>query len=205
MIALSREFPSIFGAPAITAVDERVFTHRYVAKCMACSTCHDACCAHGVDIDWANMEALRLLGADFERHIGVPQKDWFTRDLTHDPEFPSGAHARTTLRDGKCVFAARQTRGCRIHSWCLAHGLDYHLYKPLVSILFPLSFERGALVPSDEAADGTLVCGDGAVSLYHGVRDELDYYFGAAFVGELDRLAEAPENAESRRKILPLR
>lgn len=189
MIVLSREFPALFGAPAITAVDPAIFRYRYFANCLDCDYCKDRCCDHGVDIDWANMEALRMLGEDFVSFIGVPRRDWFTPGLTHDPEFPSGAHARTQTRDGKCVFAEKNGRGCRIHAWCLKEGLDYHLYKPLVSILFPLTFEHGALVPATEILDGTLVCAGEGPSLYEAVRPELAYYFGETFVTELDGLA----------------
>lgn len=188
MIALSREFPSLFGEPAITAVDPAIFTLRYFADCLGCAFCGDRCCEHGVDIDWANMEALRMLGPDFAAFIGVPPQEWFTPGLTHDAEFPSGAYARTEVRDGKCVFAQKSGRGCRIHAYCARAGLDYHLYKPLVSILFPLTFERGALVPAAEMADGTLVCGGDGPTLYEAGRGELLYYFGEAFVSELDSL-----------------
>ena len=95
------------------------------------------------------------------------------------------------MKDGKCVFADRKSRGCRIHAFCLTRGLDYHLYKPLVSILFPLTFEHGALVPSPETLDGTLACNGGSHSLYDGVRTELAYFFGADFVAELDSLTAA--------------
>ncbi len=192
MIALSREFPSIFGAPAITTVDPRIFTLRYFAECLACSTCADQCCQYGVDIDWANMETLRTLGPGFAAYIGVPPQAWFTPEIVHDPEFPSSAHARTALRNGKCVFAEPDGRGCRIHAYCLEKGLDYHLYKPLVSILFPLTFEQGALVPANEILDGTLVCAGEGQTLYSAARPELLYYFGEAFVAEVDAVAARP-------------
>lgn len=186
MIVLSREFPSIFGAPAITAVDPRIFTGRYFARCLAHTSCQDCCCAYGTDIDWANMEALRMLGPAFEAYIGVPQKEWFTGEILHDPEFPSGAYARTAVKDGACVFLNRKDRGCRIHSWCLENDLDYHLYKPLVSILFPLTFENSVLMPSNEILDSSLFCQGDGPTLYDAVRDELIYYFGEAFVAEVD-------------------
>lgn len=189
MIFLSREFPSLFGAPAITAVDPAIFTYRYFAECLACDFCADKCCEHGVDIDWANMEALRMLGPDFAANIGAGPSAWFAPGLTHDPEFPSGAHGRTAVRDGACIFLNRQTRGCRIQAWCLAKGLDYHLYKPLVSILFPLTFENSTLMPATEILDGTLVCAGDGPTLYEAVRGELRYYFGEAFVAELDGFA----------------
>lgn len=190
MIALTRAFRSVFGAPVIHAVDPGIFTQRYFTRCMECGFCKDQCCSYGVDIDCVTMDRLRLLGADFEAFVGVPQAEWFTDKLVHDPEFPSGVHARTRAVDGKCVFADRKGRGCRIHAWCLEQGLDYHRYKPLVSTLFPVTFEHGVLVPSPEVTDGTLVCSGDGPSLYEGVRDELGYYFGTDFVAELDGLAK---------------
>jgi hypothetical protein len=195
MIALSRAYPSIFGAPVLDHADERIFTLEYFARCMECGFCHDQCCSYGVDIDWANMEALRSLGPAFEAFVGVPQSGWFTPTLVADPEFPSGAYARTQTRGGKCLFADRQNRGCRIHAYCLENGLDYHLYKPMVSILFPLTFEYGALGPSPETLDQTLACAGKGQSLYGGVRDELLFYFGPALVTELDALTPAPSSA----------
>ena len=192
MIALSRSYPCVLGAPVIDRIDERIFTHRYFAACMACGTCADQCCSYGVDIDVANMERLQTLGPDFESFVGVPGDQWFTPALTFDREFPSGLYGRTRSVGGKCVFADRVARGCRIHAFCLAHGLDYHRYKPLVSTLFPVTFEVGALVPSPETLDGTLICSGDGPNLYAGVRDELHYYFGAAFVAELDALAVSP-------------
>jgi len=191
MIALAREYPSVFGAPVIRTVDKRIFTLRYFTRCMACGFCNDQCCSYGVDVDRANMERLVSLGPAFERFTLVPRSEWFTPEIVEDPEFPSGAQGRTRTVNGKCVFADREKRGCRIHAWCLENGLDYHLYKPMVSTLFPLTFEHGALVPSSEVLDGTLVCSGDGPALYDGVRSELSYYFGEAFVAELDRLAHA--------------
>jgi hypothetical protein len=190
MIALSRAYPCVLGAPVIDRVDEQIFTLRYFAACMACGFCADQCCSYGVDIDTANMDALRALSPAFEAFVGVPLAEWFTGEIMSDPEFPSGAYGRTAAREGRCVFADPKVRGCRIHAWCLAHGLDYHRFKPLVSVLFPVTFEYGALVPSPETLDRTLVCSGEGATLYEGVRGELRYYFGEAFSAELDALAE---------------
>jgi hypothetical protein len=188
MIALGRDYPSIFGAPVVRAVDERIFCLRYFARCMDCTFCGDQCCDYGVDIDAANMDRLRGLGTAFESFSGVSQSGWFTPELTEDAEFPSGRHGRTRSVDGKCVFADRKGRGCRIHAWCLQNGLDYHLLKPMVSILFPVTFELGVLVPSPEAVDASLICSGQGDRLYEGVRDEIGYYFGEELVTALDVL-----------------
>lgn len=188
MIALARAYPCVLGAPVIDRIDPRLFTLRYFAACMECSFCADQCCSYGVDIDTANIEALRALGPDFAAFVGVPASQWFTAERTPDAEFPSGTYGRTQARNGKCVFASPTGRGCRIHAWCLAQGFDYHRYKPLVSTLFPVTFEFGALVPSPEAVDGTLVCAGNGPTLYQGARDELGWYFGPAFIAELDAL-----------------
>ena len=189
-IALERDYPSIFGAPVIRAVDNDIFALRYFTHCMECGFCNDQCCNYGVDIDAANMERLRTLGPAFEAFAGTPQNEWFTPEIVADAEFPSGAHGRTRAVGGKCVFADRKGRGCKIHAYCLENSLDYHLYKPMVSILFPLTFEHGALVPSPEAVDGSLICSGDGPSLYDGVRDELAHFFGEQLIAALDTLRE---------------
>jgi hypothetical protein len=186
VIALHRDYPSIFAAPVVRAVDSDIFALSYFTHCMACGFCHDQCCDHGVDIDLANMERLRSLSPSFEKFVDVPQSEWFAPQIVEDREFPSGRHGRTNVAGGKCVFAERGGRGCRIHTYCLANGLDYHIYKPMVSVLFPLTFEHGVLVPSDEAANGSLVCSGDGSSLYEGVRGELAHFFGEELVTVLD-------------------
>jgi hypothetical protein len=190
VIALGRDYPSIFAAPVIRAVDSDIFALRYFTHCMACGFCNDQCCNVGVDIDAANMDRLRALGPAFEAFAGTPQAEWFTAKIVEDREFPSGAHGRTREVNGKCVFAGRHGRGCKIHAYCLENALDYHLYKPMVSTLFPLTFEQGMLVPSREAADGSLICSGDGPSLYDGVRGEVGYYFGAKLIAALDALCE---------------
>jgi hypothetical protein len=155
---------------------------------MACGFCKDQCCSYGVDIDVENVARIEALGTGFEIHVGVPRAKWFTRQRWTDPEFPGGAQARTRVKDGACVFLDRKQRGCKIHSYCLENGIDYHQLKPLVSILFPLTFEGGVLVASGELEDKSLICVDQGPNVYDGLRDELAYYFGEDFVVELDGL-----------------
>ena len=186
MIALAREYPSVFGAPVIRAIDPDIFTYRYFTHCMSCNFCSDACCSYGVDIDVENVARIKALGEDFEAFVGVPRAQWFTEEVWADPEFPGGAQARTQAIDGACVFLDRKQRGCKIHAYSLAKGIDYHQLKPLVSVLFPLTFEEGALVPAGELEANELICAGQGPSLYDGVRGELIYYFGEDFVAEID-------------------
>jgi hypothetical protein len=191
VVSLGRDHPSIIAAPVIRAADTRIFTLRYFTHCMACGFCNDQCCNYGVDIDLTNMDRLRALGPAFEAFAGTPQAEWFTAEIVEDREFPSGAHGRTRAVNGKCIFADRKGRGCKIHAYCLEHSLDYHVYKPMVSILFPLTFEQGVLVPSPEAVDGSLICSGDGPSLYDGVRGELTHFFGKGLVAELEKMRDA--------------
>ena len=188
MIALSRAYESVMGGPVLRAVDPAIFSLRYFTRCMECGFCKDACCDHGVDIDLGNMERLKSLPRDFRDRIGAPVEEWFTNQVTADEEFPGGAHVRSRVMNGTCVFRNRDARGCAIHAYCLEKGLDYHRFKPMVSALFPVTFELGVLTASGEAAEGSLVCGGVGPSLYEGARGELSYYFGPALVTELDQL-----------------
>lgn len=188
MIALSKAFPCVMGGPLLKAVDPAIFTLRYFTRCLDCGFCRDACCDHGVDIDLGNVQRLKALPDDFRDRIGAPPRDWFTGDTVADPEFPGGVHLRTSVRDGSCIFRNPAGRGCVIHAYCLERGLDYHHYKPMVSALFPVTFEQGLLTVSSEAADGSLICSGQGPSLYDGARGELGYYFGTDFIAELDGL-----------------
>jgi Putative zinc- or iron-chelating domain len=188
MIALAREYACIFGAPIIRAVDPAIFTYRYFTHCMSCNFCGDACCSYGVDIDVENMARLTALGPDFAATVGISPEEWFESETEADAEFPGGAAGRTRAVDGACIFLDRKQRGCKIHAYSIANGIDYHQLKPLVSVLFPLTFEQGVLVASGEVEDKSLICGGQGPSLYDGARDELAYYFGDAFVAELDSI-----------------
>ena len=105
------------------------------------------------------------------------------------------------------IFALRyymDCMGCNFcHDTCCQYGVDvdlenvalntggdYHDLKPLVSILFPLTFEYGVLEPSSEIQDGSVICYGEGPTVYEGSRDELLYYFGAQMVAELDALRD---------------
>lgn len=191
MIALSRPYECVIGGPVLHAADPAIFRLRYFTRCLDCGFCKDACCAHGVDIDLENAARLKALPQDFHDRIALPVAEWFTDAVTADPEFPGGRHVRTRVRNGACVFRNAHARGCAIHAYCLEKGLDYHRFKPMVSALFPVTFEAGLLTASGEAADGSLICGGSGPSLYDGARDELSYYFGDGLIAELDRLKDS--------------
>ena len=188
ILVLDEEYPSALGGPILRAVDPQIFTLRYFTHCMDCGFCRDACCEHGVDIDTGNAARLRALPREFHDRIAVTQDRWFTTDVIADAEFPGGEHVRTAVWGGACVFHNEAARGCAIHGYCLEQGLDYHLLKPMVSVLFPVTFEQGVLTASGEAADGSLICSGSGPSLYEGARDELRYYFGPGLIAELDAL-----------------
>jgi hypothetical protein len=188
IVRLARDYPSVWSRPVISAIDTRIFRLRYFQRCLACGFCKDQCCRHGVDIDTENAERLLALGDDFRSYVGVPASEWFSVQAIDDEEFPSGVHVRTRTREGYCVFHDSGGRGCKIHAWCLRNGVDYHGLKPMVSALFPLTFETAVLMPSNEVLEGTLVCAGEGSSLYDGVRDELIWFFGHELARELDTL-----------------
>jgi len=190
-VALSRPFPSRYGVPVIRAVDPRLFRLTYFTHCLACHWCHDQCCEHGVDVDVVHYEAIMRHADGLERFSGIPRARWFVQAREEDDEVPGGASTRTRVRGGRCVFLRRNGRGCQIHAFCLAEGIDYHDLKSVVDCLFPITFADGILCPADEVTDRSLVCTGVGPTLYRGLRGELAYYFGEAFVAELDRLERA--------------
>ena len=189
VVRLARSYTCVQGAPVIHSIDTAIFSLRYFARCMDCSFCDDQCCTYGVDIDLGNVMRIAALGEDFSSRVAAPRTEWFTEEVLEDAEFPTGRYLRTRAANGHCVFHAQRERGCVIHAYAMEKGIDYHDLKPLVSTLFPATFEHGVLVPSSEVVDGSLRCSGEGLSVYEGVRQELFYYFGAAFVAELDSLS----------------
>jgi Fe-S-cluster containining protein len=189
VIALARSYTCVQGAPVIHAVDTAIFELRYFAKCMDCGFCNDQCCSYGVDIDLGNVMRLAALGEEFSSRIAAPRSQWFTGEVIQDPEFPTGSYVRTQEQNGACVFRNPTGRGCAIHGYALEKGIDYHDLKPMVSTLFPVTFNYGVLEASSEVHDKSLACAGAGPSVYDGARDELRYYFGDALVAELDAMA----------------
>ncbi|MFL5560099.1 MAG: hypothetical protein ACJ79K_01365 [Gemmatimonadaceae bacterium] len=194
VVALSRGYTAIGGAPTIAAVDRAIFARRYFARCMACGFFADSCCAHGVDVDGRVEAALIAEAPAIERHTGIPMSEWFRGAAITDEDAPGGSLRRTAVRDGYCVFHTPGGRGCVLHSYAVQTGRDYHLLKPMVSTLFPVTFGGGALVVSDELEDGSLSCSGDGPTAYEAAREELAYYFGDSLVDELDALASACES-----------
>jgi len=188
---LSRPYPTRWGAPVVDRVDPAIFVQRYFMQCMQCTYCFDSCCAYGVDVDGPNVDRIMAVADELEEFTDIPRERWFTGEWTDDKEFPGGRQTRTRVENGACVFRNRAGRGCLIHSFALGRGTDYHELKPMVSVLFPLTFDYGLLHPSNEILDRSLQCyGDGP-TLYQGVRDEVGWYFGKDLVAELDGMEAA--------------
>jgi len=219
---LSREYVCRFGAPRIQQVDPRIFKFTYFGVCMNCTTCHDACCQYGADIELPRVAALEVYQKELEAYLGVPRADWFREDpedfgILEEAEYPGGLYTRTQVVDlpaGRsahnewaCVFLDPQERGCRIHRFALERGIDVHQIKPMVCLLFPVSFKEGTLCPAYEFEfEDELVCRGPGPTLYRSAREDIEWYFGPEMVAELDQMeAEfvAPQD-QNPRKSIPL-
>ena len=66
----------------------------------------------------------------------------------------------------------------------------------MVCSLFPVTFDGGLLHPSNEIEDRSLQCIDDGPTLYKGVRSEIECYFGADLVAELDGLERGAPSGE---------
>ncbi|MBN1141861.1 MAG: DUF3109 family protein [Deltaproteobacteria bacterium] len=185
---MKKNYPSVFGYPVIGRVETSIFHIHYYSFCLSCGFCHDSCCSHGVDIDIDNVKRIMACSESLEKFIQSSSSEWFSDIFYDDKEYPGGRFTRTRIKDGACVFRNRNGRGCGIHKFCLSSQVDFHTLKPMVSSLFPVTFDEGLLHPSDEVLDESLVCLHEGLTLYRGVRAELNYYFGAEFIHELDSL-----------------
>lgn len=192
---LSREFPSKYGVPVLRNVDSEIFERYAFGNCLECDFCRDSCCSYGVDVDSLNVRRIMMYAGQIQEFTGINPGDFFRQQETRDPEFPGGAFFRTTTVNQRCIFLNHEggKRGCLLHSFCLHKGIDYHELKPMVSSLFPLTFDEGLLHAMDEVADQSLVCLDQGPSLYRSTREELKHYFGSELIAELDSLERASQ------------
>ncbi len=201
---LSRAYPARNGVPVLARVDTLVFARRYFTACLDCTYCDDWCCSFGVDVDLENVGRLHEHADAIEAFTGIPRAEWLDGVLVPDADYPGGGNQRTRAVEGGCVFLDRGRwggRGCMLHRYAIAKGIDYHQVKPLMSSLFPLSFEASddgapgcTLRAAGEVEDQELVCLDEGPTIYRGARSELLHYFGAELVAELDAMeASLPE------------
>jgi hypothetical protein len=188
IINLSQKYVCCFGKPIIDSVDSEIFLRTYFFDCLNCGFCNDMCCNYGVDIDIENYQRIQKFTEQLEDFTKIKKENWFKDEIIEDDEFPGGAYLRTQVSEGKCVFWDKKNRGCMIHSFCNSIKMDFHLLKPIVSTLFPITFDNGLLHPSSEVDDNTLVCLNVGVSLYRGIRNDLLFYFGQEFIDELDNI-----------------
>lgn len=189
---LSTRYPSRYAVPVVSSVDSEIFEKRSFGNCLECGFCHDSCCSYGVDVDAMNVRRIMQRADQIREFTGVSPKDFFRPTSTDDTEFPGGSFVRTMTVGERCIFLNREggKRGCLLHSFCLQKGIDYHEIKPMVSCLFPVTFDDGLLHAMDEVVDRSLVCVDQGPTLYRSSRDELKYYFGTGLVAELDTLEQ---------------
>ena len=139
---LSKSYASIYGTPVIRFVDTDIFVKRYFTHCMECNFCDDWCCSFGVEVDSANVRRIEAKAGVLEQFTGIPRANWFTNEYIDDKECPGGSFTRTQVVDDHCVFLNKKTRGCMLHSFSLEQGIDYHELKPMISVLFPLTYEE---------------------------------------------------------------
>jgi len=199
---LSRSYPSRDGRPVIFGIDTRIFHLRYFTHCSQCNFCHDWCCSFGVELDLKNVQRIQAEGEELQQLVGIDRKEWFENEVCDDDEYPGGKFTGTNVINDACVFLNRSGRGCLLHSYSMQKGLDYHHLKPIVCVIYPLSFSEGILLPSDEIEDRSLVCMGEGLTLYRALRDELAFYFGPEFIAELNELeSTVPAVATQRTSI----
>src|SRR5215207_10520477 len=189
IIPLGKEYVS--GNMAISFVHRDIFLKQYFAQCLQCNFCHDACCSYGADIDIQSVEKIQQHQEEILPFIRPSDIEWFDAETTYYEEYAGNQYTRINTQGPRCVFISKDQRGCGLHRYAISKQMDYHEIKPLVCILFPLSFSEGVLSPAPELDDSSLICAGSGYSAYQSVQNELEYYFGREFVEELDGIEKA--------------
>lgn len=188
IIALRKDYVS--GNLAISFVHRNIFLKSYFARCLECTFCQDWCCSFGADIDIHNVESINQRREEILPFVRSPEGEWFDPEFTYYEEYAGNQYTRIQTQGPRCVFISKDQRGCGLHRYAIQRGMDYHEIKPLVCILFPLSFEEGVLSAAAEVEDLSLVCEGVGETLYRSMRGELEYYLGRGFVEELDEIEQ---------------
>ena len=184
IIPLGKEYSS--GNMLISFVHRDIFMKSYFARCLECNFCHDWCCSFGADIDIRNVERIQQHREGILKFVRPPEGEWFETEYSYFEEYEGNQYTRIHPQGSRCAFISKDQRGCGLHRYAISKGMDYHEIKPLVCILFPLSFEEGILSVAPELGDNSLVCAGLGTSVYDSLRNELEFYFGREFVQELD-------------------
>lgn len=188
VIALGKEYVS--GNLAIAFVHRDIFLKSYFARYLECTFCQDWCCSFGADIDIQNVERINRRRDEILPFVRPPEGEWFDPEFTYYEEYAGNQYTRIQVQGPRCVFISKDQRGCGLHRYAIHRGIDYHEIKPLICILFPLSFEEGVLSVAAELDDHSLVCEGVGESVYRSLRNELEYYLGSEFVDEVDRIEQ---------------
>jgi Fe-S-cluster containining protein len=186
ILPLTKEYVS--GNVAISFVQRNIFLKAYFARCLECNFCHDWCCSFGADVDILNVEKIQQRREEILPFVRPPEVEWFESEYTYYEEYAGNQYTRINPQGPRCVFISKDQRGCGLHRYAVSKQMDYHEIKPLVCILFPLSFSEGILSPAPELDDNSLICSGSGESVYQSLRNELEYYFGREFVEELDTM-----------------
>lgn len=194
---LSRSYTSREGTPTVDSVDLNIFRLSYFSACLSCTFCGHSCCNWGVDIDVENVERIMKRKDELEAYLGTRSEDWFTNEWEIISDYPGGKSTRTRVVNGSCTFQNRETGACKLHSFALEKGFDYHEIKPLISSLFPLTFGDGLLCLGEELYEGSLICMGNGPSCYDAQRNEVLHYFGPELVAELDQIRDGLKAREA--------
>jgi Fe-S-cluster containining protein len=184
IIPLAKEYLS--GNMAISFVHRDIFLKTYFAHCLQCNFCHDACCSYGADIDIQNVEKIQQRKEEILPFIRPSDGEWFEAGYSYYEEYVGSQYTRINTQGPRCIFISKDQRGCGLHRYAISKQMDYHEIKPLVCILFPLSFGEGILSPAPELDDNSLICSGSGYSAYQSLRNELEHYFGLELIAELD-------------------
>jgi hypothetical protein len=139
-------------------VDRALFDARFSQACSV-SSCDAGCCRDGVYVDLEHRDVILAHADVIQRHMSRDQERdpdrWFEREVTDDPDFPSGKAVGTEVRSG-CVFLNNQRR-CVLH---LADDVE-HLpvtLKPFFCRLFPVTVCEGRLMLDEPVAGERPAC-----------------------------------------------
>jgi hypothetical protein len=164
----------------IDGVADEVFTTRgFREKGCLNSSCKDACCRQGCDVDKESYELILLHREQIETMLGFSLEECFETRWSDQTDFLGNNSISSTLRNGTCPFHLSLGKGCVLWQMVTMDNRPRRMI-PSTCRLYPITWEQG-VVRVVAKIESNCSCvdpyGSGALSLWETQKEAIEDIF----------------------------
>jgi len=108
------------------------------------SSCQDACCRFGSDVDKESYELICQNRDLIEKKLGFSLEECFTKEWSNQADFLGGNSISTTVINGSCAFHVSASRGCVLFQLVMQENYPKRMI-PSTCRLYPLTWDHGIM------------------------------------------------------------